>query len=80
MFVTGPDVIKKRPRHEEVTKQELGGAMTHTRRAAWRILFPRRCRLLAMVRELLGFPAFEQPGRVLRAVRQTIRRPPRGIL
>jgi len=31
-----------------------------------------------MVRELLGFPAFEQL-KILRAVRQTIRRPPRGI-
>src|SRR5450631_1009566 len=28
MFVTGPDVIKT-VTHEEVTKQELGGAMTH---------------------------------------------------
>src|SRR6476619_3237423 len=29
MFVTGPDVIKT-VTHEEVTKDELGGAMTHT--------------------------------------------------
>ena len=28
MFVTGPDVIKA-VTHEEVTKEELGGAMTH---------------------------------------------------
>src|SRR5438128_1546373 len=28
MFVTGPDVIKT-VTHEEVTKQDLGGAMTH---------------------------------------------------
>src|SRR5258708_38939661 len=28
MFVTGPDVIKT-VTHEEVTKDELGGAMTH---------------------------------------------------
>src|SRR5258708_32620251 len=28
MFVTGPDVIKT-VTHEEVSKQELGGAMTH---------------------------------------------------
>src|SRR5205085_1432246 len=28
MFVTGPDVIKT-VTHEEVTKEELGGAMTH---------------------------------------------------
>src|SRR5207237_6563070 len=29
MFVTGPDAIKT-VTHEEVTKEELGGAMTHT--------------------------------------------------
>ena len=34
MFVTGPDVIKT-VTHEEVTKEELGGAMTHSQRAAW---------------------------------------------
>ena len=28
MFVTGPDVIKT-VMHEEVTKEELGGSMTH---------------------------------------------------
>ena len=28
MFITGPDVIKT-VTHEEVTKEELGGAMTH---------------------------------------------------
>ena len=33
MFVTGPDVIKT-VTHEEVTKEELGGAMTHASRAA----------------------------------------------
>ena len=33
MFVTGPDVIKT-VTHEEVTKQELGGAMTHNAKAA----------------------------------------------
>lgn len=29
MFVTGPDVIKA-VTHEEVTKEELGGAATHS--------------------------------------------------
>ena len=28
MFITGPDVIKT-VTHEEVSKEELGGAMTH---------------------------------------------------
>src|ERR1700737_3589741 len=32
MFVTGPDVIRT-VTHEEVTKQELGGAMTHNEKA-----------------------------------------------
>ena len=33
MFVTGPDVIRT-VTHEEVTKDELGGAMTHNSRSA----------------------------------------------
>jgi propionyl-CoA carboxylase beta chain len=32
MFVTGPDVIKT-VTHEEVTKEELGGAMTHNKKS-----------------------------------------------
>ena len=32
MFVTGPDVIRT-VTHEEVTKEELGGAMTHNERS-----------------------------------------------
>src|SRR5438105_12631984 len=32
MFITGPDVIKT-VTHEEVTKQELGGAMTHNEKS-----------------------------------------------
>jgi propionyl-CoA carboxylase beta chain len=32
MFITGPDVIKS-VTHEEVTKEELGGAMTHNSRS-----------------------------------------------
>jgi acetyl-CoA carboxylase beta subunit len=34
MFVTGPEVVKT-VTHEEVTAEELGGATTHTTRAAW---------------------------------------------
>jgi propionyl-CoA carboxylase beta chain len=34
MFVTGPDVIKT-VTHEEVTKEDLGGAMTHNTKAGW---------------------------------------------
>src|SRR5207244_6850948 len=36
MFITGPDVIKT-VTHEEVTKDQLGGAHTHTRLPAWHI-------------------------------------------
>jgi propionyl-CoA carboxylase beta chain len=34
MFVTGPEVVKT-VTHEEVTAEELGGAITHTTAAAW---------------------------------------------
>jgi propionyl-CoA carboxylase beta chain len=55
MFVTGPDVIKT-VTHEEVTKQELGGAMTHNAKsgvAHFMAHDDKEC--LAMIRELLGF-------------------------
>ncbi|MEK6630440.1 MAG: acyl-CoA carboxylase subunit beta [Acidobacteriota bacterium] len=55
MFVTGPDVIKT-VTHEDVTKEELGGAMTHNAKsgvAHFSVEHDREC--LALVRELLGF-------------------------
>jgi propionyl-CoA carboxylase beta chain len=55
MFVTGPDVIKG-VTHEEVTKDELGGAMTHNARsgvAHFAVPDDREC--LALIRELLGY-------------------------
>jgi propionyl-CoA carboxylase beta chain len=55
MFVTGPDVIKT-VTHEDVTKEELGGAMTHNERsgvAHFAVDGDREC--LALIRELLGF-------------------------
>src|SRR5512138_898252 len=55
MFVTGPDVIKT-VTHEEVTKEELGGAMTHNARsgvAHFAVRDDREC--LALIRELLGY-------------------------
>jgi len=36
MFITGPDVIKT-VTHEDVSKQELGGALTTMQRAGLRI-------------------------------------------
>jgi propionyl-CoA carboxylase beta chain len=55
MFVTGPDVIKA-VTHEAVTKEELGGAMTHNEKsgvAHFAVDDDRECILL--IRELLGF-------------------------
>jgi propionyl-CoA carboxylase beta subunit len=55
MFVTGPDVIKT-VTHEDVTKEELGGAMTHNATsgvAHFAVSDDREC--LTLVRELLGY-------------------------
>src|SRR3954465_3622624 len=55
MFVTGPDVIRT-VTHEEVTKDELGGAMTHNATsgvAHFAAEDDREC--LAIVRDLLSF-------------------------
>jgi propionyl-CoA carboxylase beta subunit len=55
MFVTGPDVIKT-VTHEEVTKEELGGAMTHNEVsgvAHFAVESDRECLLL--IRDLLGY-------------------------
>src|ERR1700689_5268206 len=55
MFVTGPDVIKT-VTHEEVTKQELGGAMTHNeKRGVAHFVSADDADCLAMIRELLSF-------------------------
>ncbi|HUK29944.1 MAG TPA: acyl-CoA carboxylase subunit beta [Candidatus Acidoferrum sp.] len=55
MFVTGPDVIKT-VTHEEVTKQELGGAMTHNATSGVAHFVSRDDReCVAMIRELMGF-------------------------
>jgi propionyl-CoA carboxylase beta subunit len=55
MFVTGPDVIKT-VTHEDVTKEDLGGAMTHNERsgvAHFAVEDDDAC--LALIRELLSF-------------------------
>src|SRR5437773_6510460 len=55
MFVTGPDVIKTVTR-EEVSKEALGGAMTHNEKsgvAHFAVADDRAC--LALIRDLLGF-------------------------
>ena len=55
MFVTGPDVIKT-VTHEEVTKQELGGAMTHNATSGVAHFVSRDdADCCAMIRELFSF-------------------------
>ena len=55
MFVTGPEVIKT-VTHEEVTKQELGGAMTHNATSGVaHFVSTDDTDCLAMIRELLSF-------------------------
>src|SRR3981081_4171850 len=55
MFVTGPEVIRT-VTHEEVTKEELGGASTHAAKsgvAHFAVEDDREC--LALIRDLLSF-------------------------
>ena len=55
MFVTGPDVIRT-VTHEEVTKDELGGAMTHNAKSgAAHFAVPTDRDCLALLRALLGY-------------------------
>ncbi|HLI64243.1 MAG TPA: acyl-CoA carboxylase subunit beta [Terriglobales bacterium] len=55
MFITGPDVIKA-VTHEEVTKDELGGAMTHNEKSGVaHFLAHDDAECLSMIRELLSF-------------------------
>lgn len=84
MFVTGPDVIKT-VTHEDVTKEELGGASTHSSRsgvAHFATEDDKHC--LLMIRELLSFlpannlddapvlPNTDQPDRVVEALNTLI--------
>ena len=55
MFVTGPDVIKT-VTHEDVSKEELGGAMTHNAKsgvAHFAVSSDQEC--LTLIRTLLGY-------------------------
>src|SRR5947199_7514305 len=55
MFVTGPDVIKT-VTHEEVTKDELGGAMTHNNTSdVAHFMSHDDAECLSMIRELMTF-------------------------
>jgi len=76
MFVTGPDVVKT-VTHEEVTAEELGGAITHnTKSGVADLAFENDVEALMMTRRLIGFlpssnqqkpptlPVFDSPDRV----------------
>lgn len=55
MFVTGPDVIKT-VTHEEVTKEQLGGASTHSAKSGvCHFTSPSDAACLAAIRELLSY-------------------------
>jgi propionyl-CoA carboxylase beta chain len=55
MFVTGPDVVKT-VTHEEVTHEELGGAITHTTRSGVADLaFENDVDVLLQLRRFMGF-------------------------
>jgi propionyl-CoA carboxylase beta chain len=55
MFVTGPDVVKA-VTHEEVTKEELGGAVTHSSKSGVaHFMGETEEETLLMMRELLSF-------------------------
>jgi len=55
MFITGPDVIKA-VTHEEVTKEQLGGAMTHASKSGVAHLVAKNEKeCLAQLRHLLSF-------------------------
>lgn len=84
MFVTGPDVIKA-VTHENVTKEELGGAITHAQKSGVAHFVAeddKHC--LLMIRELLNFlpsnnmddppilPAKDRPDRVEDAINSLI--------
>jgi len=55
MFITGPEVIRA-VTHEEVSKEELGGALTHARRSGVaHFVAPDDASSLALVRDLLSY-------------------------
>jgi propionyl-CoA carboxylase beta chain len=55
MFVTGPDVVKT-VTHEDVTKEELGGAMTHNEKSGVaHLMADDDDQAIMMIRELLSY-------------------------
>lgn len=55
MFVTGPNVVKT-VTHEEVTSEELGGAMTHASKSGvTHFTFPNEIECINSIKKLLGY-------------------------
>jgi propionyl-CoA carboxylase beta chain len=55
MFVTGPNVVKT-VTHEEVTAEELGGAMTHaTKSGVAHFIYPNEIKLINNLKKLLSY-------------------------
>lgn len=75
MFVTGPDVVKT-VTHEEVTKEELGGAMAHaTQSGVSHFMANTEEEVLMGIRELLSFlPQNNMDDIVLKATKDDIHR------
>lgn len=84
MFVTGPDVIKT-VTHEDVTKEELGGAVTHsTKSGVSHFACEDDKHLLLLIRELMSFlpsnnlddppnlPTLDKPDRVCESLNSLI--------
>ena len=60
MFVTGPEVVKT-VTHEEVSAEELGGAVTHTTKSGVAdMAFNNDVEALLMLQAALQLPALEQ--------------------
>ena len=70
MFITGPDVVKT-VTGEDVTLEELGGAMSHaTKSGVAAFVAPDEKSCLDDVRYLLELPAVQQPRRGARRGRR----------
>jgi propionyl-CoA carboxylase beta chain len=75
MFVTGPDVVKT-VTHEEVTAEDLGGALTHSRRSGVAdLVFDNGVEGLLHAQAVSQLPAFQQQGEAAHLAQQRPGRP-----
>ncbi len=79
MFVTGPEVVKT-VTHEEVTAEELGGAVTHnTKSGVADLAFENDVEALMMTRRLVGFLPSSNREKPPRDPLRRLRRPHRPV-